>query len=346
MRILDFAYALPGKRVTNQDVIDEIILRSRKHLSQKDLEILESKIRKFFRLSGTKIRYHRKNSEKAFEFAVTAGREVLRKAVVKPRDVDLLIYSGVGRGWITPATASLFQSELGLRRATSFGVLDACASWIRSLSIAKTFLDGADYKLVMLLNCEFCFKEYCEANLEISSIAELACVFSGFTIGEAATATLLSGSGSSRDFHFSFRTWGDKHELCKIVLPNEASFSTRMATPLKPMSFYTLPAELLSFTAEKLVEHFKETRILANQNYDLVVGHAVSKSLTTSVAKLMGLDRESVFETHPRFGNTVSATLPLALAVAEEEGRLRRGMRVLLVMGSAGVSTGLGSFVY
>lgn len=345
MKILNISYALPTKCVGNDEMIEQIIDENRSHLSDLERDGLENKIRRFFKMSGTQTRFHRNVGEKAVDFALKAGTEALRKAGVKPEDVDLLIYAGVGRGWVEPATANLFQSELGLRSATCFDVLDACASWIRSLSIAKTFLAQKIYKLIMIINCEFNFREY--ANFEIGNSQQLDNAFSAFTIGEAATATLVTAKDDQDDSHFSFRTWGEKHGLCKIPLPNASDFSPNGGLErIKPMSFFTVPAELLSFTIRKLVTHVKETHPVAEKVHDIIIGHAVSNSSTARVVKMLGLDPGSVFETHSRFGNTVSASLPLALAVAEAEGRLRRGMRVMLLMGSAGVTTALGSFEY
>lgn len=345
MRILNISYALPSKEVTNQGLIEQIVEKNRNQLSSQDLKSLEAKIKRFFKMSGTMIRYHRNIGEKALDFALKAGKEALGKAAVKPQDVDLLIYAGVGRGWVEPATANLFQSELGLTSATCFDVLDACASWIRSLAIAKSFLAEKIYKMIMILNCEFNFKEY--ANLEISNSKDLENSFSAFTIGEAATATLVTADGCSDDFYFSFKTWGEKHGLCKIPLPNADDFSPNSgADGLQPMSFFTIPGELLSFTVKKMVSHFKETQAIAGKYHDIVIGHAATVSSTLKWAQLLKIDPSRVFETHARFGNTVSASLPLALAVAEAEGKLWRGMRVLLVMGSAGVTSALGSFRY
>ncbi len=346
MRFLSIAYALPSLKVNNQAIIDELIERSRKHLSLNELRALEHRVRRFFRLSGTQTRYHRSNGEKAIDFAVRAGRRALEKSGLVPQDIDLLIYTGVGRGWVEPATANLFQSELGLIRATCFDVLDACASWIRGVSIAKSFLDQRVYRNVMVLNCEFNFREYCRSNLEMTRLEDLENAFSAFTIGEAATATILSADGETADSSFSFKTWGEKHELCKVLLPNAGDFSSNGLNGIRPMSFFTAPAELLSFTIRKLVDHFREAVAIASRTHDLIVGHAVSRTATSKVAQLLRLDVARIFETHPRFGNTVSASLPLALAVAEEEGRLQRGMQVLLLMGSAGVTTAVGSIKY
>ncbi len=345
MRILSIAYALPSRKVSNESLIEEIIEKNRGNLSPKELDRVENQMRKFFKMSGTVTRFHRGIGERALDFAVKAGKAALKKAGVKPEEVDLLIYAGVARGWMEPATANLFQSELGLTSATCFDVMDACASWIRSLAIAKSFLAQKAYKLVMILNCEFTFREY--ANFDFKSSDDVENSFSAFTIGEAATATLLASNGSEDDSFFSFKTWGDKHGLCKIPLPNADDFSPKNTSDgLKPMSFFTMPGELLSFTVRKLVSHFRESQAIASKVHEIVIGHAVSVASTSRVVKMLGLDPSSVFETHSRFGNTVAASLPLALAVAEAEGKLVRGMRVLLLMGSAGVSTAVGSFTY
>lgn len=345
MKILNISYALPSQEVSNESLIEELLEKNRKNLSSEELKQVETEMRKLFKLSGTVTRYHRGIGERALDFGVKAGKAALKKAGVKPEDVDLLIYAGVARGWIEPATANLFQSELGLKSATCFDVMDACASWIRSMAIAKSFLAQKAYKLVMILNCEFTFREY--ANFDFKSSSDLENAFSVFTIGEAATATILTSNGAEDDSVFSFKSWGEKHGLCKIPLPNADDFSPNHTSDgLKPMSFFTMPGELLSFTVRKLVRHFKETQAIASKVHDIFIGHAVSVASTSRVVKLLGLDPSRVFETHARFGNTVAASLPLALAVAVAEGKLVRGMRVSLLMGSAGVSTAVGSFTY
>ena len=345
MKILSISYALPSRKVSNEELIAQIIEKNKDRVSAKELQGLVERMKKFFKMSGTKVRYHRKIGERALDFALQAGNKALEKAGVKREDVDLLIYAGVGRGWMEPATANLFQSELGLKSATCFDVLDACASWIRSLAIAKSFLGQKAYKLIMVLNCEFNFNEY--ANFDIKNSEELENSFSAFTIGEAATATILSADDAEDNSHFSFKTWGEKAGLCKIPLPNAADFTpSSEMNGHRPMSFFTVPGELLTFTIRKLVGHARECHPIATKVHDILIGHAVNVPTTRKVVELLKIDPDIVFETHPRFGNTVSASLPLALAVAEAEGRLERGMRVLLLMGSAGVSTAVGSFTY
>ena len=344
MRISTISHALPSRRVTNQELIETVIERSRQFFPSGSLRLLQTGMHRAFKRSGTEIRYHRTNDEKAIHFGLKAGRDALQSAGIQPNEIDLLIYAGVGRGWIEPATANLFQSELQLRRATCFDVLDACASWIRSLCIAQSFIDSGTYKRIMILNCEFNFKEY--ANFEIRDLDEMRTSFSAFTIGEAATATILTDEGPPNAIHISFRTSGEKHHLCKIPLPHASEFCENGHHSVPPMRFFTQPSELVSFAIQELVSHVKQTNLLSSHRHDLVIGHAVSSTISSVVAKQLGITESVIFETHGRFGNTVSASLPLALSVAEMEGRLKRGMRVMLLMGSAGISTSVCSFEY
>jgi 3-oxoacyl-[acyl-carrier-protein] synthase III len=345
MKILHVAHALPSKRVTNQDLIGEMLLRNRARFSDNELEELQQRMQLSFRISGTEVRYHRAEGEKAFTVGMRAGRLALERSGVSPADVDLLIYAGVGRGWLEPAMANIFQAELGLSRATCFDVLDACASWIRSLQLANALIAAGTYRTVMILNCELNFREY--ANFDLERMEDLEHAFSAFTIGEAATATLLVAGSDGDDFVLSFRTSGDKWNLCHIPLPHADDFvSTSVTERRKPMSFYTSPRELLAVATSMLGTHFNETPALRDRAYDLFIGHEVSLPTTRMVTKLLNIEPGIVFSTHSRFGNTVSASLPLNISIAEEEGRLKRGMQVLLTMGSAGVTSAFGAFRY
>jgi 3-oxoacyl-[acyl-carrier-protein] synthase III len=345
MKILHVAHALPSKRVTNRDLIEEMLRRNRARFSDSELKELEQRMQLSFRFSGTEVRYHRAQGEKAFAVGMRAGKLALERSGVAPGDVDLLIYAGVGRGWLEPAMANIFQAELGLRRATCFDVLDACASWIRSLQLANALITAGAYRTVMILNCELNFREY--ANFDLERMEDLEHAFSAFTIGEAATATLLVPESNCDEFVLSFRTAGDKWNLCHIPLPHADDFiSTSMTDRCKPMAFYTSPRELMATATSMLGTHFNETPALRDRSYDLLIGHEVSLPTTRMVAKLLNIDPGIVFSTHARFGNTVSASLPLNISIAEEEGRLKRGMQVLMAMGSAGVTSAFGSFRY
>ncbi len=73
MRILNISYALPSQEVSNENLIEEIVEKNRKNLSPKELDNVETQMRRFFKMSGTVTRYHRGIGERALDFAVKAG---------------------------------------------------------------------------------------------------------------------------------------------------------------------------------------------------------------------------------------------------------------------------------
>ncbi len=349
MKIASIGYAVPSRRVTNELLIEEFRRKNRRHFLT--LGVLERKLRQAFEQSGTDVRYRRADGERALDLTAQAGRQALERADIPPDQVDLLIYTGVGRGCLEPAMAHIFKSVLGLKRATCFDVMDACASWMRSLSVAKAFLDQGTYKTVMVLNSEFGYERVC-GDMPLKDPKHLYYRFAGYTLGEAATATILTGNGRPDDFYLSLKSWEDSYHLCRIALPNYEEYLPDPASQngSQALEFWTLTNELLSFVVRKLAAHAQEDARLAQQTYDIIFLHDVSELATMKGFKILGhlWDRDitRLYRTHARFGNTVSASIPLGMALALEDGRLRPDMQVLAICGSAGVSTGFCSFRY
>lgn len=345
MKFCAIEYAIPGKRVTNADIVQEIISRSKAFLTQKALDLLAFRMDELFKKSITDVRYHRAKNERAIQFGIEAGKKALSSAGMSPDDIDLLIYVGVGRGYIEPATANVFQKQLQLKRATCFDILDACASWLRAIHVAHSFLKTGTYKNIMILNCEFNFREY--ANFEFKSVRDIEFNFPTFTIGEASTATILTASDDDDQYYASFRTWGDRHNLCKIPLPNFSEYSDgelRNGSEIEPLRFFSYGEKMFKFVFSRLCKHYREDAVLRSFKHEIVFSHAASDAMSQKVIESCKLGDDKGYNTHERFGNTVSASVPLAMACALKDGRLENNSNVLVGFGSAGVSTAWSKF--
>jgi 3-oxoacyl-[acyl-carrier-protein] synthase III len=256
-----------------------------------------------------------------------------------------LIYAGVGRGCLEPASANIFQSRLGLTRATAFDVLDACASWLRSVAIAQSFIHQGIYNTVMILNSEFNFREY--ANFHLSGTDQIELFYPAFTIGEATTATILTRNDDGDNFYCSFRNWGYRHDLCMIPLPNISQYTTpRTGNGQFPLVFYADSEDLIRFTMKKLITHYRKDHELNQRTYDIVYGHSASETSCTYWMKHARMSDKKLFRTHEKYGNTVSASIPLAISLSLEQDVLKRGMNALAVVGSAGIVTAYCRFEY
>jgi 3-oxoacyl-[acyl-carrier-protein] synthase III len=285
------------------------------------------------------------DGQRVLDLALDAGRQALASAQIDPGSVDFLIYASVGRAWLEPATAHALQTGLDVRRATCFDVLDACAGWLRALQVARAYIRSGAYRRGLIVNCEAgILREHVGYRFE--SPEELEHRVAGFTIGEAATATVVTDDNPRDDFYVTFRSAGEHIGLCLVPLPSIGSFVTTNLDPrLRPGQFYTLSRPLFDLAGMLIVELFQSDQRLLAGRYDVAFGHEASRKVSERITKALGV-ADVYFPTHARFGNTVSASIPLAMSVAQQEGRLRRGDTVLTIVGSAGMTVGLASFTF
>ncbi len=344
MRIVTVQRALPSQQVTNDDLVMRILSKTNGRVAESDKRRFEGSLRKFFGRTGAQTRFHRAPGERAVDFGVAAGRLALEKSGINPTQIDLLIYVGVGRGFLEPATANVFQDLLGLTNATCFDILDACASWLRAVDVARHLLRGGTLKRVMILNCEFNFEEY--IRWDLASKDDLGHLGAGFTVGEAATATILEATEED-GFYTVFRTRGRHFGLCQIPLPNaEQYLPAGYSNGHPPMHFFAYAVDLNTAAVAELADLYWSDPRLSGGGWDLVLGHSTSTPAAREVVEKLKLDASRLLDTFPRFGNTVSASLPLGMSLAIEAGRLERGDSVLMVVASAGLTAGFCRFEF
>jgi len=345
MRIRSLAYALPSQLVTNEQLVERIIAKNHSALAPSELDAVGCYLKTQLQRTGANTRYHRTDDEKALQLGLMAGQRALEAADLEPEAIDLLIYTGVGRGFVEPATANVFQSGLRLVKATCFDVLDACAGWLRALDLAHHLIGAGTHRYAMLLNCETNFREYEPS--QISSRDEAELLWPGLTVGEVATATVITASDEHAQYRTTFRNAGALACDCQIPLPHAAEFQNgRAETALPPLQFYARPEALARGAVKLLSQQFWGDPVLPALKYDAVFGHSVSVPVSRTLLRVLKLDPSRYFDIFPTYGNVVSASLPLAISLAQREGRLKRGDRVLLVMGGGGLTTALSTFVF
>lgn len=343
MQIASVNHSLPSRCVSNAEAL-EIISSSNRHLSEADQHTLASRVTEFWRGSGTRYRYWRASGESPLDHVVACSHAALDQASVSRGDVDLVVYVGVGRGWLEPAMAVAIQEELQLSNATSFDVLDACASWLRGLQLVHSLMRSGACRVALLVNAEFNPPDYLQ--LKFDDVSDADRFLAGFTIGEAATATVLTASADD-DFHFVFKTFSEYVHLCMLPLPNSADFLRIEERACPPsLKFYAHSRQLVATTTRKIVEVFHADAKLRSESYDVVFGHGASERAADLLCRKLHVPPERLIRTHACYGNTISASIPLAMSLGLASGRVQRGMKCLVVIGSAGITVGLASFTF
>jgi acyl-CoA:acyl-CoA alkyltransferase len=347
MKLLSVKAAFPSRTVSNDEVVELIREYSAKSFVG-DLDEALQRVSFYLAYSGSESRRWLLNDERPIDLLHEASERAMREAGLARHEIDLLIYTGIGRGFIEPGGAYHAAAMLGLERATCFDILDACMSWTRAIQIASSFMRTAEYRTVMIVNAEFNMMpggSVFPAVFKLPSLSAVDWSLPAYTIGEAATATILVAD-SSPPWPFAFSSRSDLVDLCNV--------------PLHGYEGYSRPSERLAkngvgrFTSYGFQLHEEASREapklfddldIPKDEVRLLVTHASSKRFWNDMAAAVGMS-DRVYHIYPRTGNVVSASVPAAIAVAAEEGRLNRGDRVAAWVGSAGMSFGAFSFVY
>lgn len=339
MRIESISYKIPSLEISNDQVL-EFIEHYNPDLPNKSLEYVKRVVKKVLLKNGCKTRYIRdkRKEESAVGLTVSALNQALEEAQTDKNEIDLLIYCGVGRGFLEPANSYFIADYAGLNCAC-FDILDACMSWVRALEIASVYLKQKKYRKIAVVNAEFNVYERGFPELyRIENLNKLKYSLSGYTIGEAATATILSDDDSTWTFNY------DSHPeyagICNIPLKGYESFMEKRS------NFYISETDIFSAHGMRMMEVGKIHMVPLIKNsvkniktVDACFPHLASLKTTREIADEAGIERSRLFTSgFIKYGNIVSATIPVSIKMAIEEKKLNRGDRVILCPGSAGMS--------
>lgn len=336
MKIAALAYRVPSRVMTNADMID-MVDRSNPELPRLRKAAFFRAVHSLYGRLGAETRHVRdiEAGEKAADIILGALDDALSCAGLRPEDVELLIYCGVGRGFLEPANAYFYAQARGMQRANCFDVTDACMSWVRALQIVNLMLGAGTVRNAVVLNGEFHLGIH--DHWKIESLDALAYSFPMFTIGEAATATVLLPS--DQQWRFDFDSQPHLADLCTIPLPGYAEYvppSNRIGLngPNKFVSFgrelFAEATRMMGAMVRRCVEDFDAHR--------WYFPHAPARSIYENMLPKYGVPKERIFlEVFPRFGNVVSASIPLGVSLAQQGGVLERGDSMAFVPVSAGM---------
>lgn len=341
MIIRSIALRTPSRCVTNQDIIQQI----REHNGDTppgELSDYCQVITKLLKKSGAHTRYYRdkQRGERAFDLLMGAVHSAISNAGLTKSEIDLIIYCGVGRGFLEPANAAFVAHAVGLSCDT-FDVSEACMSWVRSLQIAYNLLAMQSYRTILIVNAEFNAYEHGIPNIfAICSESKLKYSFAALTVGEAATATVLSCSPTK--WKFRFRSAPELASLCNLPLPGFEEFcapDTRLGLN-GSNQLVSFGAELSKAAVRRMIAFVNE--IYPNMNgIDLWLPHTASEANFRSIARKFGIGEKLYTKVFRRYGNLISASIPAAMVMAEQDGMLRRGSRIVLCPATAGMAFGL-----
>ncbi len=348
MRVASVACELPEMVLSNDDVIKLVDEASREDFigdMDRTLRLIKGLLKK----TGIKERRMLQANENPFDYIHRCVHKALKEANMQVADIDMVIHSSVDRRVAEPGMSFFIANALGMHSAQCFDVLEACASWTRAASIAQGYLMGCMAKNVLIITAEFGLHEgeWGRKTYKIESDADLEYSYASYTLGESTTATILTADATP--WKFVNETANQFSELC--VMPIDI---TRTGTMLYDnISMMGQGSQKFACNAIKMGEAGMEygKRVFMDRyadnmaDIDMVIPHSHSYHSWKDQAALRGVDVPYYF-IFPKTGNLITGSIPAAMAMAVEDGSLKRGDRVAAWMAAAGMTFTSFDFVY
>ena len=268
------------------------------------------------------------------DMGACAASRALAKAGLGPTDVDLLIVTTATPDRWLPSTACEIQARIGASRSCpAFDLHAACTGFLYAVSMAEGYVAACRGEVILVVSTE-----------KMSSIVDwrdrATCILFGDGAGAAVVQPSQNGEGILSSFH---RSDGDLADLLErpaggAARPLDAE-SLRNRDHLIRMSGREVFKSAVRSMAHAGVSVLREAGIDSSE-VDLMVPHQANMRIIESTAKYSGIPMEKVFVNLHRYGNISSATIPVGLDEAAEEGLIGPGSVILMAAFGAGLTWG------
>jgi 3-oxoacyl-[acyl-carrier-protein] synthase-3 len=261
--------------------------------------------------------------ERLADYAARVGADALERAGVDPAEVDLVIVATMTQDELTPNSAPLVAHAIGAHHAGAYDVGAACTAWLSGASIAAAQIETGRSKWVLVIGADFITRIN---NWEDRRTAPL--------FADGAGAVVFGPAGGEYGAVGPIVLGADGSSAAQSIVVDHADRKLQLDGP-------EVYRHAVARMTESALAAIKRSG-LAIEDIDLFVFHQANARITRALGERLGLDPERVVDCIERLGNASAATLPLALATAEADGRLKPGTRVLLGAFGGGFTFGGG----
>jgi 3-oxoacyl-[acyl-carrier-protein] synthase-3 len=281
--------------------------------------------------TGIKVRHIAEPGTPNSDLCVEAARKALDDAGVDPADLDIVVVGTLTPDMPFPSTACFLQAKIGATRAYGMDLSAACSGFIYTLSVADALIRAGRGKKALVVGSEI-------LSTLVDYTDRSTCILFGDGAGAAVLSECPEGEGVlSCHLHSDGNLWqllncpggGTVHPYSPEMMEQRLR-SIRMAGN-----------ETFKHAVLKMVDVAGEALAGSGVCVDdvkLLIPHQANLRIIQVVGKRLGIPEERVFVNLDRYGNTSSASIPIALAEAKAQGRFAAGDLVLVVAFGGGLT--------
>ena len=280
--------------------------------------------------TGIKQRHIAAPGEMTSDLALKAAEHAIASAGIKAQEIDMIVLATTTPDETFPATATRVQSRLGITSGFAFDIQAVCSGFVYALAVADNFLKTSQARTALVIGAE-----------TFSRILDWKDRGTCVLFGDGAGAVLLRaapGSGNGKD-----------RGVLSTHLHSDGRFHDSLYVNGGPSSTGTAGVvqmngqEVFRHAVSKLaavVEEALAANGLTGADIDWLVPHQANKRIIDGMARKLGLGANRVVTTVDRHANTSAASIPLALAEAANDGRIKQGDLVLMEAMGGGLTWG------
>lgn len=300
-------------------------------VSNKDLEsIVETTDEWIVKRTGIKER-RISSGEGTVELAYKAALSALKNSNCDKDDIDLIVVATTSPDKIMPSTACSVQGLLGCNNAAAFDISAACSGFVYSLIVASSLIRGTDKKRALVIGSEV-----------LSRIMDWSDRSTCVLFGDGAGAAVIEISNDEEGIISTcFSSDGSLGE--KSLVAGELELNTPFAKDKKLEKRYIemKGAEVYKFAVSIIPQIVNELLEKSNEdikNIKYIVPHQANSRIIDDAARRLKVDKDKFYINLDKYGNTSSASIPVALSEMFEKGLIKRGDKIILAAFGGGLT--------
>jgi 3-oxoacyl-[acyl-carrier-protein] synthase-3 len=270
--------------------------------------------------------------------ALSASVDALEQAGMEADQVDAIVLATLSPDHFFPGTGVFLQRELGLVGVPALDIRTQCTGFLYGLSVADAWIKSGQYRTVLLVGVEIQ-----STGIDVTTRGRDMAVLFGDGAGAAVLGTTEEENRGVLSTHL--HADGRHAEILWCDAASSARHPRITADDIKAGRHYPtmVGKEVFKHAVTRMPEVVREALSangLTTEDVDLLIPHQANLRISEMVRRRLGLPEERVYNNIDRYGNTTAATIPIALAEAVDQGRLKQGDLLALTAFGSGLTWG------
>jgi len=275
--------------------------------------------------TGIKERRIATQEQNTSDLGVEASKIAIERAGIKACDVDLIVCATISPDYMCmPSTACIIAEKLGIKDVMALDISAACTGFIYALSVAKAFIESGMKKNVLIIGAE-----------KLSNIVDYTDRTTCMLFGDGAGAAIITATNDKEKSIIDINCSSDGGQKDLLLTPGIQS-GEKQFMQMKGNETFKVAVRTLTSDVKMIMER----NDYKNEDIDLFIPHQANYRIIKAVGDALKFEDNQKVLTVNKYGNTSSASIPMAINECFEDGRLKNDSTILLDAFGGGLTWG------